>query len=159
MNDDRYCSNCRAELPKGAETCPTCGTFAGDVFDGRMPGKQFRIVRLLIILVFIAAAAYGGWWLWQRQQETRPTPDNRPVRVVRQRPGGAKVPAGATISEPEAVMFLRRHFSSEVKGECLAMTSQGYRDQAYHFTVVDSCRGVRLGKWQVDANSRKVMRE
>jgi hypothetical protein len=110
-----------------------------------------------LYLILIAAVAYGAMLIWQWQQrKQQPVRDTSPVRVVRQRPGGAAVPAGATISQPEAVLLLRRHLSGDVKGECLALSSQGYREQTYWLTAVDSCKGIRLGRFRVDANSRKV---
>ena len=157
---DRYCANCRAEVPKGQTNCPACGTYAGDVYDERTAAKLARrLARAGFYLVLIAAIAYGATllWEWQRRR-TMPVRDTSPVRVVRQRPGGAVVPRDATISQPEAVLLLRRHLSGDVKGECLAMSSQGYREQAYWFTAVDSCKGIRMGRWRVDANSRTVTR-
>ena len=157
---DRYCTNCRAELPRGQSTCPACGTYAGDLYDERTAAKiARRLARAGAWLVLIAAIAYGATWLWERQRlRTIPVRDTSPVRVVAQRPGGAEVPPGATISQPEAVLLLRRHLSGEIKAECLAMSSQGYREQAYWLTAVDSCKGIRMGQWRVDANSRKVTR-
>ena len=118
-----------------------------------------RLARAGFYLILISAIAYGAMWMWERQKRKQhPVRDTSPVRVVRQRPGGAAIPSDATISQPEAVLHLRRHLSADVKGECLALSSQGYRDQAYWLTAVDSCKGIRMGRWRVDANSRAVTR-
>src|SRR5437899_7927808 len=128
-NDERYCTNCRTAIPPGADTCPQCGVYAGDVFDGRMP-KQKRAAsggwRVGMLIVLLAVVAGAGWWYFTRA--TFPAPDTGLIRVVGDRPGGARRPAGAALSEPEAVLTLRHYFASQpqpVKSRCNAVISRG----------------------------------
>jgi hypothetical protein len=77
-----------------------------------------------------------------------------PVRVVGDRPGGSRRGSGASITEPEAILRLRRALVSSpqpIKTECLAITSQGFREGTYHLTAFNTCEGTRLGQWRVDA--------
>ncbi|MGZ5493743.1 MAG: hypothetical protein ACXW3E_09835, partial [Thermoanaerobaculia bacterium] len=62
--EERYCASCRAELPHGAAWCEKCGADAGDVFDGRMPGRSAKPgarVWWPVVLLVIAIAA-GAWY-------------------------------------------------------------------------------------------------
>ena len=163
-DDKRYCGNCRARIPAGAEVCPRCGAFAGTMFDGHppKPGGQRAAGGgqgwgWVVVLLAIGAAGAGGWWYFKQQQF--PKPDTGPIRVVGDRPGGAKQPAGAAINEPEAILTLRHHFAEgpeKIKGQCVAVMSRGFRDGSYRFDVVNSCKRQRLGRWQVDAKTRNV---
>ena len=78
-----------------------------------------------------------------------------PVRVVKDRPGGARRAEGAAISEPEAMLLLRRSFTT-VKSDCLAILGHGYRDGAYEMTVMNRCEQTRLGRWRVDGRTKAV---
>jgi len=111
-------------------------------------------------LIVLFAAGAGGWWWYTRFYQI-PRADTGPVRVVHDRPGGAARPAGAAISEPEAVLTLRRYLVAQpqpVRSECLAVMSRGYSNGYYSFDAVDSCARTRLGRWRVDAKSRAVSR-
>lgn len=143
---ERFCENCRAGLPKNATACPECGVFAGDVFDGRMPKeKKVRDWTWLTVLLVLGLAA-AGWYFWQeRSKPAPPVLDTAPVRVVRQRPGGR-------VNEAEAIRALRRHLAPRVKGECLAVTSQGSSGGAYQLTAFNHCDGTRLGRWVVSGD-------
>jgi hypothetical protein len=164
-DDDRYCSNCRALIPPGAEVCPACGVFAGSVFDGKMPKQSGRRAAgggraggWVLILLLLLGAAGAGWWYFNRQSQF-PKVDTGPIRVVGDRPGGARRPPGAAINEPEAVLILRHSFAAQpdpIKGECVAVISRGYKDGHYSFDAVDSCRHTSLGRWRVDAHTRAV---
>ncbi|HSP15342.1 MAG TPA: zinc ribbon domain-containing protein [Thermoanaerobaculia bacterium] len=161
MKSERFCTNCRAPLPAGAAWCEACGTDAGAVFDGPAPGQRSsRGVWWLIVLLVIAGGAAAAWTYRSKIPMLRPKPvfDTGPVRVVGQRPGGARRPAGAKLSEPEAVMTLRRELAKEVKSECLAVASRGYSNGAYAFDAVDSCSGTKLGRFKVDGVNGSVVR-
>ena len=170
MTEERYCSNCRAELPEKAESCPTCGVYAGDVFDGKMPRKKPANLGLLLTVLVLAIAAAGGSWVYLNRPDIvarvdpnppppKPT-DTAPVKVVKDRPGGARRGAGAKISEPEAIRALRRHLTNVegVAGQCIAVKSDGYRAGGYELTVINSCEKTRLGRWRVDGRTEAVSR-
>jgi hypothetical protein len=158
---DRYCSNCRTHIPRGTNTCPACGVYAGDVFDGKVPKQRRKSSSAWIVILFaIAAAAAAGYWYWL-QRPRLPRADTGPVRVVGDRPGGARRGSGAAINEPEAVMTLRHYFAAQeqpIKSECLAVISKGFRDGDYTFDAVNSCNRTRLGRWKVNAKTRDVSR-
>jgi hypothetical protein len=158
-DDDRYCSNCRAPIPRGAGNCPSCGMYAGDVFDGKIPRQQKRSSSgFWIILLLLTAAGGGAYWYWMHRSQI-PRADTGPVRVVGDRPGGARRAAGAAINEPEAMMTLRHHFAEQehpIRSECIAVISKGFRDGHYTFDAVNSCDRTRLGRWKVDAKTKAV---
>lgn len=156
---ERYCSNCRAELPPKGDSCPACGVYAGDVFDGKMPREKkpsswgFWTGMLLLACV---AAGYAVWMNKRPEKPSAPKATPPEVRVVRDRPGGARRAAGAKVTEAEAVRLLRRHLveTRNIKNDCLAIMSAG--GKGYVFNVYDRCAEVRLGKWTVDAKSGEV---
>jgi hypothetical protein len=156
---DRYCSNCRTPIPRGTNTCPACGVYAGDVFDGKVPKQRRKSSsRAWIILLMLIAAGAGAYWYWTQRPRV-PRADTGPVRVVGDRPGGARRAPGAAINEPEAVMTLRHYFAAQehpIRSECIAVISKGSRDGHYTFDVVNSCDRSRLGRWRVDAKTRAV---
>jgi len=165
-DEDRYCANCRALIPPRAEVCPACGTYAGDVYDGRPPRTGGRRVagggwggRFLLVLALLIAAGAAGWWYINRP--VLPRPDTGPIRVVGDRQGGARRTARAAINEPEAILILRHHFAAQerpIKSECVAVMSKGYSGGYYSFNVVDSCKRASLGRWRVEAKTRAVTR-
>jgi len=150
--EERYCTNCRAELPAGADTCAACGVYAGDVFDGKLPRQASRRAGggmwILIVLLIAGGAAAGGWWWWTRYGQF-PKPDTGPIRVVGDRPGG-------NVGEAKAIVTLRHHLVGQTKSECLALISRGYSNGYYSFDAVDSCQRTKLGRWRVDARSGSV---
>lgn len=160
----RSCENCGARVPAGATNCPQCDVFAGEYVDGevvqpRKPAYRFWISTLIVVVILAALS-----FLFLRP-ELLPFEINRsmklvhrepaPVRVVRDRPGGAHRAKGALISEAEATMLLRRHFVN-LKSECVAILSDGYRDGAYLMNVVNGCDHTRLGRWRVDGTTKAV---
>ena len=152
---DRYCSNCRTELPAGVNSCPACGVYAGDVFDGKMPKqssgeREAGVTWTLIALLIAAAAGAGGWW-WYTRYGQFPTPDTGPIRVVGDRPGG-------NVGEAKATVTLRHYLAGQVKAECLAVISRGFSNGYYSFDAVDSCQRTKLGRWRVDVKSGSVSR-
>jgi hypothetical protein len=153
------CENCGGRVPAGATSCPECGLYAGQYEEGQaiLPRRP-RYGLWLAILAIAAILAAASSWLLYRQSSPRheaPAVETAPVRVVKDRPGGARRAKGAGISEPEAILLLRRHFTS-VKSDCIAILSNGYRDGAYQMTVVNGCDGTRLGKWRVDGGTKTV---
>jgi hypothetical protein len=134
------------------------------MFDGRLPararrqpvGKYFLtfmavvIAACIIVFIFYGDISMIPKGIWPRMQKM----DTGPVRVVGDRPGGAKRATGATLSEPEATQALRRSFS--VKGECLAVINKGYHDGAYLFDASNRCKHKHLGRWKVDGKSGTV---
>jgi hypothetical protein len=159
MSQERFCPNCRAALPPRSDNCPHCGTYAGDVFDGRKPPRvKSGRGGWLMILALIALAA--GAYLFTRRNTTPTNYDAISTRVVHDRPGGARHAAGAKLSEAEAVRELRRAVttSHQMRSECLATVSHGFRGGAWRFTAVDSCNSTRLGEWKVDGRTAAVTR-
>lgn len=160
--EEQFCAHCRDVIPIGSERCPQCGHLAGEIFDGRVVetaprGDAFLYVLVLLLL---AAGAYFWWTRQQRAVETVTRPEPLPVRVVGDRPGGARKAPGASFSEAEAIRLLRRHLvEAGTKSECLAISSQGADQGNYRFTAVDGCADVRMGRWRVDARSGSVSRE
>ena len=159
MDDDRYCSNCRTAIPRGADACPACGVYAGDVFDGKIPKQRRKSSSTIwVILLVLTAAGAGAYWYWMQRPKI-PRGDTGPIRVVGDRPGGARRAPGAAINEAEAVMTLRHHFAEQkhpIKSECIAVISKGFREGHYTFDVVNSCDRFKLGRWKVDAKTRAV---
>jgi len=155
VNDEaRYCTECRAELPRGASTCTACGVFAGDVFDGKMPRRErSRLPTFLLLLLILGVAGAAAWFFYQKSQRSAmPRLDSGPTAVVRQRPGGTRRATGAVVNEAEAIRALRRHLASApepVTIECLVVSSQGPSGSRYNLTAIDRCKGTRLGRWVV----------
>lgn len=121
-------------------------------------------LTILLVAALIAAVSVGLTrpelfpvaWLTSRLRQAEPAaPPATPVRVVKDRPGGARRAGGAVISEPEAILLLRRSFTN-VKPDCLAILGNGYRDGAYEMTVMNSCDQTRLGRWRVDGRTKAV---
>ena len=115
-------------------------------------------MKALIVVLLIVAAAAAVWMYRSKIPFLRPEPvfDSGPIRVVRQRPGGARRAAGAKLSEPEAMMALRQRLAVQVKSECLAVASRGSDGDVYLFDAVDGCRGAKLGRWRVDGKTGEV---
>jgi hypothetical protein len=161
MTNERFCANCRALLPAGAAWCEACGADAGDVFDGRVAARKSSRSPWWLVIVLLVVAAGGVAWLYRSKIpifKQQPAFDTGPVRVVGQRPGGARRARGAKLSEPEAMMTLRQQLAPQVKSECLAVASRGFHDGAYGFDAVDSCSGTKLGRYKVDGVSGAVSR-
>jgi hypothetical protein len=159
MKSERYCPKCREPLPAGAAWCEKCGSDAGEVFDGRVRKQRApRSATPWIVVLALLAAAAAAWFYRSKIPFLHQAPvfDTGPVRVVRQRPGGARRAPGAKLSEPEAMQTLRRVLAPQVKSECLAVASRGYASGAYTFDAVDSCKATKLGRWRVDGGTGEV---
>jgi hypothetical protein len=154
----RSCENCGARVPAGATSCPECGVYAGEYVEGQAirPRKpRYGLwVSLLVAAVIVAAASFVLLKLQKPRTGAR-TPRPAPVRVVHDRPGGAFRAKGATLSEPEATMLLRRHFT-DLDPKCVAILVNGYRNGAYTLTAMNSCDHTRLGQWRVDGKTKAI---
>jgi hypothetical protein len=172
MTERRFCSNCREEIPESESACPSCGVYAGDVFDGRMPEDRKKRRRLVVLLLLLVVVAAGAWMLsrtplvpfverqverWAGVDQT-PAPVVPPARVVGDRPGGARRGAGAALTEAEAIRLLRREIVArrEIGDDCVVVMSRGYEQGVYGMTAFDRCANVRLGEWTVEGRSGEV---
>jgi hypothetical protein len=160
---DRFCSNCRAALPDDADSCPECGVFAGDLYDERVhrPKTRFGLFAALLALALVAGGA-AVWWnarqaLPLEKAKATETPS---VRVVGDRPGGARRAPGAVVNEAEAIRLVRRHLveTTGVRADCVALLGQGFRNGAYLVNAHDRCESTRLGRWRVDGKTGEVAR-
>src|SRR5438270_4038418 len=73
--DERYCTECRAPIPKGESVCPACGVYAGDVFDGKLPRKRRSRAWLWLIALLVGACLAG--WIYMMRSQNR-VEDRRP---------------------------------------------------------------------------------
>lgn len=145
------CTNCGATIPRDAGACPECGVFARVL---ERPQTHRRGRRWLIALLVVVVAAAAAYFVLR-------TPGDQPrrttsIRVVHDRPGVTRVGAGATISEAEAILRLRR--SLNLAPDCVAILSHGFHDGGYDLAAVDRCEGTKLGRWRVDGRSGAVTR-
>jgi hypothetical protein len=157
VTDERYCTNCREPLARNARWCEACGTDVGEVFDGRVKKKRERSsswIPLVVLAVLLAIAAWFTQPYWRHYVGDRGIVSTSAPKVVKQRPGGARRAAGATLSQPEAMMALRK--SLQMKDECVAVMSRVDEGHAYAFDVVDRCANRKLGRFLVDAKSGAV---
>ena len=157
MAETRYCSNCRTEIPSGADTCPQCGVFAGDVFDGQLPRKSRRGLWTAVFVAILVATAAVGWLILQRRAEPAAITEPQPIAVVSDRPGGSRRASDATINEAEAIRVLRRHFLSKgIAADCVVISSQGPAGDVYRLTAINRCDGTRLGRFVVEGKTQGV---
>lgn len=106
------------------------------------------------MLLVAIAAAVAGYLLSRPSSEQHRRPSS--IRVVHDRPGVTRVGAGATISEAEAILRLRR--SLDLPTNCVAVISHGFREGGYDLAAVNSCDHTTLGRWRVDGKSGAVSR-
>jgi predicted nucleic acid-binding Zn ribbon protein len=141
--DERYCTECRAAIPKGESVCPACGVYAGDVFDGKLP-KQRRL-RAWWWLALIVIAAAGAWMFAPWPLETRPP---RKLPIVRPH----------VIKDQRDAMTTLRHFltTSERNERCVALIAKEHDGAKYVIAAVDSCKHLKLGTFAVDAKTATV---
>jgi hypothetical protein len=157
VSDERYCANCRAELPKGATVCPVCGVYAGDVFDGRLPRKKGS-TRWIPILFGVIAVISVATIVVQWPALTK----SHPARAFF--PGRAPAPVHAPFAkdlpgEAGAMLSLRQQLvSDQIPNECLALMSKGLHEGAYSVRAVDRCKHRQLGEWKIDAKTHAVSR-
>lgn len=134
--------------------------YAGDLFDGKIRREKKPVSALLLALLLLAviAAGYAVWMNRFRREPEVPRPQAPPVRVVKDRPGGAHRAGNAKLTEAEAMRILVAHLveTRGVKTECVVVLSNGYRDDTYRLTAFNHCDQTRLGKWQVSGRTGKV---
>jgi predicted nucleic acid-binding Zn ribbon protein len=141
--DERYCTECRAAIPKGESVCPACGVYAGDVFDGKLPKKRRSRAWLWLALIVVAVAAAWMFAPWQRETKTR-----RKLPVVR---------THVIKDQRDAMTTLRRFLTTSERDErCVALIAKEHDGDKYLIAAVDSCKHVRLGNFAVDAKTSKV---
>jgi len=152
VSEERYCSNCRAEIPKGAGVCPACGVYAGDVFDGRQRRRKrawgtFAIVILGVAAIFAVASFFIRW-------PKMPIFSSTPARAHTVAPRAKRLPG-----EAGAMLAIRQHLvSDQIPNECLVLMSRGLHDGVYVIRAVDRCRHRQLGDWKVDAGTHEISR-
>ena len=162
-DDDRLCSNCRAVLAPEATECAECGVYAGDLYDERVhrPKTRVALFGTLLILAFVAGGA-AIWWNERDKlpERTKTAADVPPVRVVGDRPGGARRSKNSKVNEAEAILLVRRHLvaTTGIKTDCVALLGRGFARGGYVVTAHDSCTNTRLGRWRVDGKSGDVGR-
>lgn len=120
------------------------------------PKRRDRGRLWVLVLLLMAAGVAAATYFLTRTPTPAPLLVKAPVRVVGDRPGGARVGEGATISEPEAMRRLQRSFN--LAPDCVAIMSHGYRAGAYDLTAINRCDKTRLGRWRVDGKSGSVSR-
>jgi hypothetical protein len=159
VTQERYCSNCRHELPADAQSCPECGVFAGDVFDGRIPGQWQRWVRRGVLIALLAGTA-AAWFVLKDRDLTsflpsagRDEPQPQARKVV-------PVSSGPVTTHAQAVRALRRHLVATrgIANDCLVLKSEGRSGGAWVLTVLDRCENFRLGRFRIDAATGRVDR-
>jgi len=161
--DDRFCSNCREPLSDDATECSACGVYAGDLYDERVhrPKTRFRLFAILLAIALIGGGA-AVWWNARHALPERGTSATEVprVRVVGDRPGGARRGPGAVVNEAEAIRLVRRHLveTTGVRGDCVALLGQGFRGGVYIVNAHDRCTSTRLGRWRVDGKTGEVAR-
>ena len=142
--EERYCTECRAAIPKGESVCPACGVYAGDVFDGKMPRKR-RSRWLWLIAVMVALV--GAIWLFA--PDSRQPLHTHLVHRISLHPR----------TQSEAMQTLRRFLTTSERGEhCVALIAKRHEDDAYIISAVDACKHIRLGDFAVDAKGNITKR-
>jgi hypothetical protein len=147
------CTNCDAEIPRGATSCPSCGVYAFDE-PPAPPAPPRRVWWPLVLVAGIVLAGAGGWWWWStttaESRRPKAVAKPEPVHVVRDRPGG-------NVQEAEAIRALRRHLTIRgIPSECVVVMSNGLHAGAYQLTAYDHCKKINLGPWSVDAKTHEV---
>jgi hypothetical protein len=141
-------------MAEGATWCEACGADAPMAAKERRRPSRWPWVGVVIVLAAVGA------WLYAPHPSPLPRTDTGPIRVVKQRPGGSAKAAGATLTQPEATIALRRHFTARpenpIKVECLAIAGRGSSGGTYAFDVFDRCENERLGRWRVNGTSGEV---
>ncbi|MGN6184762.1 MAG: hypothetical protein ACTHQM_14020, partial [Thermoanaerobaculia bacterium] len=147
-------------LPDQADSCPECGVYAGDLFDGKIKRekKPLSAGLLALLLLAIIGTGYAVWFNRYRKDPETAKPEAPPTRVVKDRPGASEKPRNAKLTQAEAIRILVAHLveTRGVKRECVVVMGEGYRDDTYRFTAFNHCDKTRMGKWQVSGRTGKV---
>ena len=144
MSEERYCSNCRAEIPKGAVVCPVCGVYAGDVFDGKKPKSPRSYatwIAIPVVLVLIALV-----WAWPRPN--RKTESKQRMQAL----------VKDLHHQMDVTQAIRKRLVADGLPEsCLALVGKGNRD-ARRYLAIDICHDRPMGEWTADPNTGHVTR-
>ena len=141
--EPRYCTECRAEIPEGEGVCPSCGVYAGDVFDGKLPRKK-RSGAWLWVLAVIVIAATAVFVLEPWKEHVVPRSRTHLLK---------RIPA----NERGAMQVLREFLTtSERREECVALISKGTSSTAWKIYAVDRCKHQPIGEFNVDRKTGKV---
>lgn len=148
MSDERYCSNCRGEIPEGAVVCPVCGVYAGDVFDGKKP-KSSRMVATWVAIPIVLALVIGAWmmpkwWLRQSGRQER----NAILRKLR-----AQVQNQIDVTS----LIRKRLVADGLPDSCIALVGKG-RPDAHKYLAIDICHDRPMGEWTADRETGAVTR-
>jgi len=145
MDEERYCTECRALIPERESVCPACGVFAGDVFDGKLPKKRRSWTWLWLTVVLVAACVAG--WIYLTRPENR-VEDRRPRLSGQAR----RLP-----STGNPLTILRRFLTTPDRDEtCVALIAKGTDGGKTIITAFDRCKHVKLGDFAVDPKTAKV---
>ncbi len=141
--DERYCTECRAEIPKGESVCPSCGVYAGDVFDGKLPKKKRSHAWWFVPLFILAAVVVYIF--------APPVKEKTPVRTI------APLKPHVVKNQTDAMMTLRRFLTTADRSEhCVALIAKGNDGQSYVISAVDSCKHSKLGDFAVDVKTANI---
>jgi predicted nucleic acid-binding Zn ribbon protein len=141
--EERYCTECRAAIPKGESVCPACGVYAGDVFDGKLPKR--RASRWLWVLAVVTAVVAALWIV--------------PMEERRPRPSGHATRLSSVKSERDAMVTLRRFLTTSDRDvQCVALIGKGRSGGAYIIAAVDRCKHTQMGVFAVDAKGNVTKR-
>ena len=139
VSEERYCSNCRAELPKEAVVCAACGVYAGDVFDGKKPKSPRSYASWIVIPLLLALVALV--WAWQRSLPK--TESGRP-RAAQHR--------------MDATQLIRRKLvANGLPESCLALVGKGDRESR-KYRAIDICHNRPMGEWTANPDTGVVTR-
>lgn len=147
MSEERYCSNCRAELPDGAVGCPACGVYAGDVFDGKKPKSPRSYASWIVIPLALALVALV--WTWQRWQP----------RVTKSRRAAIMRSLKKDVRRQLDATLLIRHqlVANGLPESCLALVGKGRRESR-KYVAIDICHNRPMGEWTADPDTGAVKR-
>jgi hypothetical protein len=147
VSEERYCSNCRAEVPKEAVVCPVCGVYAGDVFDGKKPKSPRAYASWIAIPLALALIALV--WTWRRWQ---PAETERAHGSIRR-----SLLKDVHRHEDATLLIRRRLVADGLPESCLALVGKGSRDSR-KYLAVDICHDRPMGEWKADTDTGAVTR-
>jgi hypothetical protein len=150
VSEERYCSNCRGEIPKGAVVCPVCGVYAGDLFDGKKPKSPRRYATwtaIVVVLVVIALIWTSPKWLPKR------TSGRAEVHraILRRLRNEAQTQLDTTR------LIRRRLVADGLPDSCIALVGKGRHD-SHKYLAIDICHDRPMGEWTADPDTGVVTR-
>ncbi|HEX3107463.1 MAG TPA: hypothetical protein VHU41_00110 [Thermoanaerobaculia bacterium] len=148
MSDERYCSNCREELPKGAVVCQVCGVYAGDVFNGKNPKSPRAYASWIVIPLLVALVALI--WAWYR---TLPRTESarRRAEILR------SVKKDGQHQMDVTQLIRRRLVANGLPESCLALVGKGSHESR-KYLAIDICHDRPMGEWTADPDTGVVTR-